>query len=88
MVDRQVTFPSLASRAEEDHRHNGAILEYLPFSRVVFEHIIRTLPLHGDTARTINRSDQAMFAEIDLRGTEWDSLCKSSQFSPHPPKNN
>lgn len=76
-----LTWSSLASCAKED-THNSSILEYLPFSKDVFGHIIVTLPLHGDAARILNRSDQPMFESIDLRGTEWDAICTHSETPP------
>lgn len=69
-----LTSPSLASRAQEEI-HNSSILEYLPFSKNVFDQIITALPLHGDTARILNRSDQATFESVDLRRTQWGAIC-------------
>ncbi|KAK3294337.1 uncharacterized protein B0H64DRAFT_375135 [Chaetomium fimeti] len=58
---------SLAARAEQpDIQHNPAILEYLPFSRESFKQIVTCLPLHGDTARVVNRYNMAFFTSIDL----------------------
>ncbi|KAK0724959.1 hypothetical protein B0H67DRAFT_569202 [Lasiosphaeris hirsuta] len=56
----------LASRADEGQGHNGAILEYLPFTKTGFERLIAALPLHGDTTRIINRSDIPFYTDINL----------------------
>ncbi|KAH6632309.1 hypothetical protein F5144DRAFT_491614, partial [Chaetomium tenue] len=66
----------LAARAEQpDNPHNPAILEYLPFSRKSFEKIVTCLPLHGDTARVVNRYNMAFFTSIDLLDSPANAIC-------------
>jgi hypothetical protein len=67
---------SLAARAEQPGiRHNPAILEYLPFSRESFEKIVTCLPLHGDTARIVNRYNMAFFTSIDQLDSPTNAIC-------------
>lgn len=56
---------SLAS-CHEATRHNPAHLRKLSFTYEAFQQITSSLPLHGDTARIISRSDLSFFEEIDL----------------------
>ncbi|KAK4235368.1 hypothetical protein C8A03DRAFT_46484 [Achaetomium macrosporum] len=75
----------LAARAEQPkNRHNPAILEYLPFTRASFKRIVTTLPLHGDTARIINRSDVAFFTDIDLLNSPANAMCSDAAELIHP----
>ncbi|KAH6856091.1 hypothetical protein B0I37DRAFT_68382 [Chaetomium sp. MPI-CAGE-AT-0009] len=72
----------LAARTEQPGiPHNPAILEYLPFSRESFEKIVTTLPLHGDTARVVNRYNMAFFTSIDLLDSPANAICLCLLFS-------
>ncbi|KAK3346509.1 hypothetical protein B0T25DRAFT_552185 [Lasiosphaeria hispida] len=66
----------LASRADDGQGHNGAILEYLPFTRTGFERIVAALPLHGDTARIINRSDIPFYTDINSLDGPRSAICQ------------
>ncbi|KAK4237720.1 hypothetical protein C8A03DRAFT_15766 [Achaetomium macrosporum] len=88
-VDARKSSPGLAvilaARAEQpDNRHNPALLEYLPFTRTSFERIVAKLPLHGDTARIINRSDVAFFTDIDLLNSPANAICNVPDELMHP----
>ncbi|KAK4201888.1 hypothetical protein QBC40DRAFT_170522 [Triangularia verruculosa] len=77
---------SLSSRHDaRGSRHNPANLQKLPFTMEGFQQIAATLPLHGDTARIINRSDMPVFEEIDLFSTKGDKIyycCRTSGAWP------
>ncbi|KAK9773193.1 hypothetical protein AB5N19_11829 [Seiridium cardinale] len=75
----------LAGRKVEGKGHNGSILEYLPFSRLSFERLAYTLRIHGDIARVINRSDSAMFSDINVEDQEVDEIyytCRTTSKWP------
>ncbi|KAK4160434.1 hypothetical protein QBC43DRAFT_325516 [Cladorrhinum sp. PSN259] len=75
----------IANRHGQNQKHNPATLQYLPFTREGFEQMIKTVPLHGSTARTINRSDVAYFTDIDVIDQGKRSIyycCRTSAATP------
>ncbi|KAK6087142.1 hypothetical protein SCUP234_02235 [Seiridium cupressi] len=69
----------------EGKGHNGSILEYLPFSRLSFERLACILRIHGDIARVINRSDTAIFSDINVEDQEVDEIyytCRTTSKWP------
>ncbi|KAK4650020.1 hypothetical protein QC762_703125 [Podospora pseudocomata] len=56
----------ILASCHEATRHNPAHLRKLSFTYEAFQQITSSLPLHGDTARIISRSDLSFFEEIDL----------------------
>ncbi|KAK4185072.1 hypothetical protein QBC35DRAFT_504581 [Podospora australis] len=63
---------------------NPANLQYVPFSREGFQMMAESLPLHGDTARHINRTDVPYFTDINLthRGDAVYHICRTPGTTP------
>ncbi|KAK5653634.1 hypothetical protein OQA88_8664 [Cercophora sp. LCS_1] len=59
----------LASRKKHSDSSPNFPLRYVPFTRSQFEQITELFPLHGDTARIIDRKDVAFFCDINLTDT-------------------
>jgi len=70
MLETQLTQEiSLASRQEPKSSSPIFPLRFIPFTRDEFEQVTNLFPLHGDTARIIDRKDVAFFCDIDLTDT-------------------
>lgn len=84
MLETQLTYEiSLASRQEPKGSSPIFPLRFLPFTRDEFEQVTNLFPLHGDTARIIDRKDVAFFCDIDLTDTSGPEKAICLSFSFH-----